>query len=105
MLSFSLPQVWLYERLQLLYPPIVSLSRYQSKHYHDCKLKDKEMDPSKFTEFLKHLSPIGVQWVVECWHIEAMSRCGFKENRFPLVGLRRCSYYPTCHIAPQFGDR
>ena len=98
MLSFSLPQIWLYEKLKLLYPPIVSPSQYQPKHYHDCKLKDKEMDPTKLTKLLKHLTYLDVQWVVEWWHIEAMSSCGFNENCVPLVRLRRYSYYPTCRI-------
>ena len=43
--------------------------------------------------------------MVEWWRIEAMSSCGFKENCVPLVGLRRYSYYPTCHTARQFGER
>ena len=30
---------------------------------------------------------------------------GFKENCVPLVRHHRCSYYPTCCIARQFGDR
>ena len=105
MLSFSLPQIWLYEKLKLLYPPIVSPSRYQPKHYHDCKLKDKEMDLTWLTELLKRLTSLDVQWVVELWCIEAMSSCGLKENYLPLVGLCYCSYYPTFRIARQFGDR
>ena len=60
-LSFSLPQIWLYEMFKFFYPPIVSLSRYQPKHYHDCKLKDKEMDPTKLTELLKCLTSLDVQ--------------------------------------------
>ena len=48
-----------------LYPP----SQYQPKHYHDCKFKIKKMDPAEFTQFLKHLTPLGIQWVVEWWRI------------------------------------
>ena len=62
------------------------------------------MDPVKLTELLKHLTSLDILWVVEWWHIEAMTSCGFKENYVPLVRLRRCFYYPTCHIAQQFGD-
>ena len=104
MLSFSLPQIWLYEKLKLLYPPIVSPSHYKPKHYRDHKLKDKEMDPTKLTELLKHLTSLDVQWVVEWWHIKAMSSCGFNEKCVPLVRLRCCSYYPTCRIARQFSE-
>ena len=60
-LSFSLPWIWLYERLQLLHPPIVSPNQYLPMHYCDHKLKNGEMDPVEFTEFLKCLSPLGVQ--------------------------------------------
>jgi len=34
-----------------------------------------------------------------------MSNCGFKENCVSLVRLCCYSYYPTCCIAWQFGDR
>jgi len=102
MLSFSLPQIRLYEELILLHPPLVPSNRYQLKHYRDCKLNDKEMDQVKLTELLKHLTSVDIQWVVEWWRIKAMSSCGFKENYVSLVGLRHCSYYPTCRIARQF---
>ena len=105
MLSFSLPQIWLYEKLRLLYPPIITPSRYQLKHYRDRNLKDKEMDLAKLIELLNCLTSSDVQWVVEWWHIEAMSSCGFKENFVPLVRLRYYSYHPTCRIIRQFGDR
>ena len=36
---FSLLQIWLYERLQLLYPPNVSPGQYHPKHYCDRKPK------------------------------------------------------------------
>ena len=49
------------------------------------------MDPTKLTKLLKHLTYLDVQWVVEWWHIEAMSSCGFNEKCVPLVRLRRYS--------------
>ena len=63
MLSFSLHQVWLYEELKLIHPPLIPFNRYQQKHYQDHKLKEKVMDA--LTELLKHLTPINIQWVVE----------------------------------------
>ena len=60
------------------------------------------MHPIEFIEFLKCLSLLGVQWVVEWWRITDMVNCGFKDNYVPLVGLRRCSYHSTCRIARQF---
>ena len=62
------------------------------------------MDPAEFTKFLKHLSHLGIQWVVEWWRIIDMVNYDFKDNCVPLVGLRRCSYYFICRIARQFGD-
>ena len=94
-----------YEKLKLIHPPLIPFHQYQLKHYRDRKLKEKEMDPTKLTEPLKHLTSIDIQWVVEWWRIEAMTSCGFKENCLSLVGLRRCFYFPTCRIAQQFGDR
>ena len=81
-----------------------SPSQYLPKYYHDRKPKNKEMDPAEFTEFLKRLSPLGVQWVVEWGCITDMVNCGFKDNCVPLVGLYCCSYYSTCCIARQFSD-
>ena len=63
------------------------------------------MDPTKLTKLLKHLTSTNIQWEIEWWRIEAMISYGFKENCVPLVGLRRCTYYLTCRIAWQFGDR
>ena len=71
----------------------------------DHKLKSKEMDPNEFTEFLKRLSPLGIQWVVEWWCIIDMVNHVFKDNCVPLVGLCHCFYYSICCIARQFGDR
>ena len=105
MLSFSPPQIWLYEKLRLIHPPLVPFDRYQLKHYHDRKPKDKEMDPTKLTKLLKLLTSIDNQWEIEWWRIEAMISYGFKENCVPLVGLCCYCYYPTCRIARQFGDR
>ena len=56
MLSFSLPWIWLYENLRLIHPPLVPSNQYQPKHYSDRRLKDKEMDPTKLTELMKHLT-------------------------------------------------
>ena len=65
MFSFSLPQIWLYEKLKLLFPPPVSPIQYQPKHYCDRRLKVKDMNPAKLTELLKHLTSLDVQCVVE----------------------------------------
>ena len=65
MLSFSLPQIWLYKKLKLIHHPLIPFNYHQPKHYWDHKLKDKEMEPTAFTELLKHLTPVDVQWVVE----------------------------------------
>ena len=104
MLYFSFPQIWLCKKLKLIHPPPIPPNWYQLKHYHDHKVKDKEIDLTKLTELLKHLIFANIQWVVEWWRIEAMTSCGFKENCLPLIGLHRCSYYPTCCIARQFSD-
>ena len=104
MLSFSLPHIWLYERLRLLHPLTVSPSQDLPKHYCDHKLKDKEMDPAGFIEFLRHLSPLGVQWVVEWWHIIGMVNHVFKDNCVPFIGIHRYPYYSLGSIARQFGD-
>ena len=82
----------------IVYPPIVSTNQYQPKHYHDHKLKDKEMDLARFIEFLKNLSPLGVQWMVGWWRIEAMSSYDFKEKCISLVRLPHCLYYPMCPL-------
>ena len=57
------------------------------------------------TEFLRRLTPSDIQWVVECWHIKAMTSYDFKEKCVILIGPRHCSYYPIHRIARQFGDR
>ena len=64
MLSFSPPQIWLYEKLRLIHPPLVPFNWYQLKHYHDHKPKDKEMDPTKLTKLLKLLTSIDIQWEI-----------------------------------------
>ena len=87
MLSFSHPQIWLYERLRLFHPPTVLPNQYQPKHYRDHKLKSKEMDPNEFTEFLKCLSPSGIQWVVEWWRIIDMVNHVFKDNCVNWLGF------------------
>ena len=79
MLSFSLPQIWLYEKLKLIHHPLIPFNQYQPKHYWDLKLKDKEMEPATFTEILKYLTLVDVQWVVEWWHIKAMASYGLRK--------------------------
>ena len=54
---------------------------------------------------MKHIDVTNIQWVVEWWCISSMVNRSFKDNYVPLVGLRCCSYYSTCCIARQFGDR
>ena len=62
------------------------------------------MDPAKFNEFLKRLTPLGVQWGVDWWRITGMVNRIFNDNCVPLIGLRRCSYYSPGCIARQFAD-
>ena len=101
MLSFSLPQIWLYEKLKLIHPPLVPFNRYKPEHYSDRKLKDKDINPVKLIELLKHLTSADIQWVVEWWRIEAMYSCGVKENYVPfgwassLLLLSYMSYHTT----------
>ena len=63
------------------------------------------MSFEEFTELMEHIDATDIQWVVEWWHISIMVQRSFKDNHVPLVGLHYCSYYSTCHIARQFGDR
>ena len=88
----------------MLQPPFVPPIQYLPKHYHDHKLKDRKMDLNEFTEFLRHLSPSGIQWVVKWWHIIGVVNHVFKDNCVPLIGLCHCSYYSIGHIARQFDD-
>ena len=46
-----------------------------------------------------------IQWVVEWWHIKSMTSYGFKENYVILARFCHYSYYPTFHIARQFGNQ
>ena len=62
------------------------------------------MDLDEFTEFMKHIKVLDIQWVVDWWRISSMVNHSFKDNCVPLVGLYYCSYYSTCCIARQFGD-
>ena len=62
------------------------------------------MDFDEFNEFLKHLSLLRIQWVVEWWCITAMVNRVFKDNCVPLVGLPHCSYYSIFHITRKFGN-
>ena len=54
---------------------------------------------------MKRIDVTDIQWVVEWWRISSMVHCSFMDNCVPLVGLRCCSYYSTCCIVRQFGDR
>ena len=89
----------------MLHPSTVPSSQYLPKHYRDRSLNNNEMDSVEFIKFLKRLTTLDVQWVVEWWRIIAMVNCVFKYNCVSLVGLHYCSYYSLDHIARQFGDR
>ena len=54
-----------------------------------------------YMELMGHIKETNIQWVVEWWHILSMFHHCYK----PLVELRCCSYYSTCHISRQFGKR
>ena len=54
---------------------------------------------------MEHINAADIQWVVEWWRISSMAHRSLKDNCVPLVGLHYCSYYSTCCIARQFGDR
>ena len=60
-------QIWLYEMLRLLHPATVFPSQYLPKHYCDRRPKGAEMSSDEFTEFMKHIDVIDIQWVVEWW--------------------------------------
>ena len=62
--------------------PSIPPSQYLPKHYCDHKLKDMEMDPDEFTEFLRHLSHLGIQWVVEWWNSVRSSSRSFLSFSF-----------------------
>ena len=85
-------------------PPLFILIGINRNTIVITSLKTK-MDPAKLTEFLKCLTFVDIQWVVQWWRIKVISNCGFKENCVLLVGLHHCSYYPTCRIARQSSDR
>lgn len=74
-------------------------------HYRDRRPKRAEMSFEEFTKLIERIDATNIQWVVEWWRISRMVHCSLKDNYVPLVGLRHCSYYSTCHIARQFGDR
>jgi len=61
MLYFSLPQIWLYKKLKLIHPPLVPFNWYKPERYSDRKLKDKDIDPVKLIELLKHLTFADIQ--------------------------------------------
>ena len=56
-------------------------------------------------EFMGHAKEIDIQWVVELWHILSIVHSCSKDCCVPLVGLCCCSYYFTCRILRQFGER
>ena len=45
------------------------------------------MDPAEFIEFLKCLSILGVQWVVEWWCITYMVNCASRITVFLWLGF------------------
>ena len=57
----------------------------------------------EFTEFMMRIDVTDIQWVVEWWRISSMVHSNY--NCVLLVGFHCCSYYFTCCIARQFGDR
>ena len=88
----------------MLHPPTVPPNQYLPKQYHNRRPKHVEMSFDEFTEFMKHIDVIDIQWVVEWWRILSMVNRSFKDNCVLLVGLHCCSYYSTCLIARQFSD-
>ena len=62
------------------------------------------MSFEEFTELMEYIDATNIQWVVEWWCISSMTHHSLKDNCVPLVGLRYCFYYSTCHIAIHFGD-
>ena len=85
--------------------PTLPSSQYLPKHYRDRRPKRAEMSFEEFTELMELIDATNIQWVVKWWRISSMAHRSLKDNFVPLVGLRYCSYYSTCRIARQFGDR
>ena len=56
-------------------------------------------------DLMDHLKETNIQWVEEWWHISSMVHSCYKDHCVTLLGLRCCSYYSTCHISRQFGER
>ena len=56
-------------------------------------------------DLMGHLKETNIQWVEEWWHISSMVHSCYKDHCVTLLGLRCCSYYSTCHISRQFGER
>ena len=56
-------------------------------------------------ELMGYIKEIDSQWVVEWLHISSMVHKFCNDCCVPLVGLRCCSYNPTCRILRQFGER
>ena len=56
-------------------------------------------------ELIGRIKETDIQWVVEWWHISSMVHRCYKDYCVPLVGLHCCSYYSTCRISRQFGER
>ena len=50
---------------------------------------------------LRRLTFSGLEW----WHILSMVHSYYKDHCVTLVGLQCCSYYSTCRISRQFGER
>ena len=58
-----------------------------------------------YMELIGHLKETNIQRVVEWWHISSMVHNCCKDYCVTLVRLHYCSYYSTCRILRQFGER
>ena len=56
-------------------------------------------------ELMGHLKEIDIQWVIKWWHISSMVHNCCKDYCVTLVGHSFYSYYSTCCISRQFGER
>ena len=88
----------------MLQPFVIPPNQYLPKHYCDCRPKHAKMSFEEFTELMKCIDAIDIQWVVKWWRMSSMAYCSLKDNCIPLVGFCFCSYYSTCCISKQFGD-
>ena len=79
-------------------------SIYLLKHLWDHWLQDF-LGFEVYIELIGRLKVIYIQWVVEWWNISSMVHSCYKGHCVTLVGLLCCSYYSTCRISRQFGER